>query len=74
MLKKIAGVYINPEQIAAIDVHLFEQTGDDGELELYGQPVLVLNSGYTVVTPVTEHVDAIESALEMVMREIEVTH
>ena len=75
MLKKIAGVYVNPFQIAAIDVHLCEQEDPDtGEPVLHGQPILVLQSGYTVVTPCVEPIEAIEKALEMVMREIEVGH
>jgi len=74
MLKKIAGVYVEPSQIAAIDVHLFDKENEDGLPELYGQPLIVLQSGYQIVSPLVEHVNAIEGALDMVMREIEVGH
>lgn len=74
MLKKIAGVYVNPFEIAAIDVHLCDQENDEGIDELHGQPILILKSGYRVVTPWVEPITAIEKTLEMVMREIEVGH
>jgi hypothetical protein len=74
MLKKIAGVYIDPTQIAAIDVHMFDKENDEGGTDIMAQPVLVLNCGYQIATPMVEHVEAIESALDMVMREIEVGH
>ena len=74
MLKKIAGVYVNRDQIAAIDVHLFEKENEEGTQDLYGQPLIVLQSGYQIVSPIVEHVNAIEAALDMVMREIEVGH
>lgn len=74
MLKKIAGVYVNRDQIAAIDVHMFDKENDEGDTETYAQPVLVLNCGYQIATPMVEHIEAIESALDMVMREIEVGH
>lgn len=74
MLKKIAGVYINPQEIAAIDVHMFDQENDEGDTVVMAQPVLVLKCGYQIATPMVEHIEAIESALDMVMREIEVGH
>tara|TARA_Y100000593_G_scaffold94032_1_gene191310 strand:+ start:74254 stop:74478 length:225 start_codon:yes stop_codon:yes gene_type:complete len=74
MLKKIAGVYINPAEIAAIDVHMFDKENDEGETEVFAQPVLVLKCGYQIATPMVEHIEAIEGALDVVMREIEVGH
>jgi len=65
-MKKVAGIYVNPEDVSAIDFRVTE--GFDG-ME-YAHPVLVMRSGAQLICPANDYLEAAEKMLEGVVREL----
>ena len=65
-MKKVAGIYVNPEDVSAIDFRVTE--GSDGNE--YAHPVLVMRSGAQLICPANDYLEAAEKMLEGVVKEL----
>jgi len=78
MLKSIGGVYVNPQEVAGLDFRVIEVEDIDSEepdaIIMKAHPAIILKSGYTMLLPESEYIEAIEKKLEWVANELEVWH
>lgn len=65
-MKKVAGIYVDPNEVAAIDFRVI--SGDDGTY--YAHPVLVMKSGAQLICPQNEYLEAAGNMMEGVLKEL----
>ena len=78
MLKKIGGIYVQPDQVAGLDFRVIEVEDFNSEepdaITMKAHPAIILKGGYTMLLPESEHIEAIEKKLDWIANELEVWH